>query len=296
MKRPLVLVEIAMHPKAEEILSTQCEITKEISRRAECDAVITYTALDSWLSEDLPHLKVVACHSSEPKFERWAQEHKVSISLVNSLWRTVAEHTVALMMSITRNIPAADLAIRKGEWQDHSGLKIRFSGHDFQNKTVGIWGLGQIGYEIAQMLSGFRMNIIYHDILPLVPELQKNISATPCTFDELLSRSDYFIAMVPLNEQTKGLLGKKEFEKMKKGCILINAARAGIIDETAFVEALGNGTLLGAAIDVQWDEPLPAGHPFTKMENLVMTPHLGGSTFECDKVLVDAVMGRLATR
>lgn len=290
MKKPLILVEIAMHPQAEEVLCSRCDVTHDPARRAECDAVITYTALDSWLEQELPNLKAVACHSSEPKFQQWAQQHGVSISLVDSLWRTVAEHTVALMMSIARNIPAADRAVRAGEWHNHNDLKVRFAGHDFQNRTVGIWGLGQIGYEIAQMLSGFRMNILYHDILPLAPELQEKISAVPCSFDELLERSDYFIAMIPLNEQTKGLLGRKEFAKMKKGCILINAARAGIIDEAAFTQALSDGTLLAAAIDVQWDEPLPAGHPFTKMDNLLMTPHLGGSTYECDMVLVNAVL------
>lgn len=292
--KPLVLVEIAMHPKAMEELSAVCRVTTHSEERSACDAIITYTAQDAWLEDNLSNLKAVACHSYEPAFGAWAEKNGVSVDLVASLWRTVAEHTVALLMSVTRQIPAANSAVRNGEWNNHNDLKVRFSGQDFQHKTLGIWGLGQIGFEVARMVQGFETDVLYTDVLPLPEHLQQQITAKPCSLDELLARSDYFIVMVPLDKTTRDSFGAAEFAKMKRGAILINTARAGIINEAAFDAALSDGTLAAAAIDVTWEEPMAKENPLLRHDNLLVTPHLGGSTYDCDMVLVDAVLRTIA--
>ena len=275
--RDLVYVGIAMHPEAEEILRQRADVTHDPAKRNTADAVIVYSPEASWPEEPgYENLRAIGCHVCEEPVLSWAKKKGVSITEAGSLWRTVAEHTLALMLGAARQISGADQAVRNGEWTDHEQLKVRFSGHDLQGKTLGIWGLGQIGKELAEMVRGFRMRVLYNDLVR-DQKLERDLGLEFVGLGELLKESDYFILLLPLNDQTSGIMGKEEFSQLKKGCIFVNTARAGIVDESAFLDAMTDGTIGFAALDVQWDEPLTEG-PELAFDNIVFTPHLGGST------------------
>ena len=316
--RPLVYIGIAMHPSAEEELSRAAEITHEPSRLPEADAVIVYSPDQKWTApavDESPasrvgfaRLKVIACHVCEEPVLNWVRRRGITVIEAGGLhpaecpesgqlpdagglWRTVAEHTLALMMSAARQLPAADAAVRRGEWTDHETLKTRFSGCDFYGKTLGIWGMGQIGRELADMVRGFRMRVLYNDITRDM-EAEKKLDVEFADLSAMLRESDYFALLLPLNESTRGIMGEHEFSLMKTGCVFVNSARAGIVDERAFMNAMRDGTIGYAALDVQWEEPLSHG-PLLEMTNIVFAPHLGGSTYECDKILVQGVLEAL---
>jgi D-3-phosphoglycerate dehydrogenase len=189
---------------------------------------------------------------------------------------TVAEHTMGLILSLARKIPFADKSLKEYKWE-----KKRFLGVELRGKILGIIGLGKIGSQVAKKAKAFEMKILAYD--PYVTEkLARSLGVKLVGLEELLSRSDFVTIHVPLTSKTKGMIGKKEIEKMKQGACLINCARGGIVDEKALYEGLKSGKLGGAALDVFEKEP-PAGNPLLKLQNIVVTPHLGASTEEAQR-------------
>jgi len=187
---------------------------------------------------------------------------------------TTAEHTLALLFSISRHIARADASVREGRWD-----KKKFQGNEITGKTIGIIGLGNIGQTVAKKAIALGMKAIGHDpYLSKEAAAKQNIRLVP--LETLFTDADYITVHVPLNESTEHLIGKAAFDLMKPTTYLINCARGGIVDEAALIEALENKKITGCALDVFEKEPLPADHPFTKMDNIVMTPHLGASTDE----------------
>ena len=291
MGRPLCYIGVAIHPAARAKLEEKYDLTENPDRIAEADAAVSYWVPLEWtLPGAAGKLKAIGCHSCDQIQRTWAYANGIRVTLADSLWRTVAEHTLALMMAAARNLVPADREIREGKWQEHVRIKEKFSGFDFQGKTLGILGMGQIGIQLAEMVRGFRMNVIYHYIVKLSEALEAELSVSWCDFDGLMAESDYLCILVPLIDSTIGLVGKEAFSKMKKGVILVNTARAGIIDENAFLEALENGTIGAAALDVFWNEGSEQKKELTERDNVIMSPHLGGSTYECDMVLVNGVL------
>lgn len=285
----LVYIGIAMHPQAEKELMQKVNVTHDPVLKNQADGVIVYSPEPTWPEETgFEKLKTIACHVCEEPVRGWAIQRGVSITEAASLWRTVAEHTLALLMSAVRNIPQAHQAVKEGKWKNHEDLKIQYSGHDFQNRTLGIWGLGQIGIELAEMLQGFRMKVLYHDLVRN-EAAEKKLGIVYTDPETLRRESDYFILLLPLNENTRGILGAEEMRQLKPGCIFVNTARAGIVSREAFLEAMDTGRIGAAALDVQWNEPLFEGKELM-YENIIFSPHLGGSTYECDKVLTDGVL------
>jgi phosphoglycerate dehydrogenase-like enzyme len=292
--KPICFVDIAMHQEAEKILEGSYQIIRKNDpafEKAELSAAIVYGISDEWINDPkFNRIRAIGCHSCSSNIKIWATEKNIKIIMANSLWRTVAEHTLALFMAAARNIPQADLDIRRGIWNNHVDLKIKHSGFDFQNKVMGIWGMGQIGKELAEMLKGFNMKILYNDLvkLPSIEEDKLNINF--CPFEQLLQESDYFCILIPLNDDTKGIMNKQAFSKLKKGCIFVNTARADIVNERDFLDALDNHIIASAALDVLWKEAMLQDRNLLNRYNLILTPHLGGSTFECDMVLVNGII------
>ena len=285
--KPRCAVGIALHPKAKKLLE-ETYTYAGMDAADEAEAALVYGVPDEWM-KTAKKLRAVGCHSCSREFEAWAAAKGVSIVKADSLWRTVAEHTLALAMAAARNVPQSDEAVRQGKWQDHEGLKVLFSGHDFQGRTFGIWGMGQIGRELAALLKGFSMEVLYSDIRPLPSEEEKRLGVSRVKFQELLARSDYFCVLVPHNASTDRLFGREAFSALKKGCIFINTARAGIVDKEAFIEAMEKGWIGAAALDVVWEEARPQPEELLRFKNLIFTPHLGGSNFECDAFLVRGI-------
>lgn len=193
-----------------------------------------------------------------------------------------AEHTIALMMAMARNIPQADRSLRAGEWK-----RSRFIGTEVYRKTLGVIGLGKIGREVARRAKGLGMSVIAYD--PFTPaEVAERIGVKLTDLNSLLAQSDFVTIHTPLNEQTRHLINAERLALMKDGARLINCARGGIVDEDALVDALRSGKLAGAAVDVFGKEPPPPDHPLLALENCVVTPHLGASTQEAQvNVAVD---------
>ncbi len=193
-----------------------------------------------------------------------------------------AEHTIALMLSIARKIPQATASMRAGKWE-----KKKFMGVELYQKTLGLVGIGVIGTIVADRARGLKMKVIGYDPY-LSPEIAEKRGVELVSFDELLSRSDFISVHTPLTEEPRNLIDHRAIEKMKRGVILINCARGGIINEKDLYEALQSGKVAGAALDVFEKEPA-IGNPLVELEQVVSTPHLGASTEEAQENVAIAI-------
>lgn len=197
---------------------------------------------------------------------------------------TTAEHTISLMLSLARHIPQAVASLKAGNW-----TREKFMGVELCNKTLGIIGLGNVGRIVAERAAGFKMKIIAYD--PFVPpENAAMASVELVALDEIYKRADFITVHTPLTKETRGLVNRAAFAKMKKGVRIINCARGGIVDEKDLADALRQGKVAGAALDVFVDEPPPANHPLLQMDQVITTPHLGASTDEAQLNVATAVV------
>lgn len=187
---------------------------------------------------------------------------------------TTAEHTICLMMSLARHIPQAVSSLKSGKW-----TRQKFIGVELCNKTLGVIGLGNVGRIVAERALGLRMKVLAHD--PFVTaENAARLGVALASLDEIYQKADFITVHTPLTEDTRGLIDRKAFAKMKKGVRIINCARGGIVDEQDLVQSLRDGKVAGAALDVFVEEPPPPDHPFFSMDQVITTPHLGASTGE----------------
>lgn len=185
-----------------------------------------------------------------------------------------AELTMAMMLSLSRNIPQGHNSLRAGEWK-----RSKFVGNELYGKTLGIYGLGKIGMAVAKRAKSFDMTVIGFD--PFVSkDYAQKFGVELVAFDELLSRSDYITLHVPATKETKGSIGAEQIAKMKPGARFINVARGGIVDEAAMCQAVEEGRIAGVAFDVYSSEPPAADNPLLKLDKAITTPHLGASTHE----------------
>lgn len=189
---------------------------------------------------------------------------------------STAELTVGLLFALARKIPQADASTKRGEWKRKEMKGVQVAG-----KTLGIVGLGRVGAEVARRASALGMKVIAYD--PLVsPEVGVKLHVRLVTLDRLLEESDFVTVHTPLTPQTKDMLGKAELSKMKKGAMLVNCARGGVVNEEALYEALSGGRLAGAAVDVFTEEP-PKSSRLLTLDNVILTPHLGATTREAQE-------------
>ncbi|MEE8582113.1 MAG: phosphoglycerate dehydrogenase [Myxococcota bacterium] len=185
---------------------------------------------------------------------------------------TTAEHAIALLVSLARHVPQAAASMRAGRWE-----KKRFTGIELYNRTLGVLGIGNIGRIVAVRAKGLGMKVIACD--PHVSaEVAARLDVKLVSFDEMLRQANALSLHVPKTKDTTGLLNRAAFAKMRPGMLVINAARGGIIDEEALLEALESGQVGGAALDVFAEEPPPPDHPLLQHERVICTPHLGAST------------------
>lgn len=197
---------------------------------------------------------------------------------------TAAEHTLALIFAAARLIPQAVASLRAGQWD-----RNRFVGFELTGKTLGLIGYGAVGRLVADRALGLRMRVVALD--PQVPAfVMEGGGVRPARdLDDLLQSSDVVSLHVPLNHETRNLLSREAIRRMKPGAILVNCARGGLIDEAALLEALNDGHVAAAAIDVWLPEPPPAEHPLIGHPKVVATPHLGASTHEAQVRVAQAI-------
>lgn len=186
---------------------------------------------------------------------------------------SAAEHTIALMLALSRNIPKANSQLKSGRWQ-----KRELVGTELRNKTLGIIGLGNVGSEVAKRAQAFEMYVIADD--PFVStNYAHKLKVDLVPLNQLLERSDFITLHVPLTASTKNLISAEALAKMKPTARIINCARGGLVDEEALVKAIEDGKIAGAAFDVFSAEPVTDSSRF-KSDKIVVTPHLGASTIE----------------
>jgi len=181
---------------------------------------------------------------------------------------SIAEHTLALLLAVARHIPAADAATRRGEWP--RGQSVELNG-----KTCGVIGLGAIGSRFAQLAAGIGMRVVAWTVHP-----RPIAGVQMVELDELYRMSDVVSVHLRLSPETQGMIGEAQFALMKPSAILINTARGAIVEESALLAALESHRIAGAGLDVFAVEPLPPEHPFTRLPNVVLTPHCAGITPE----------------
>ncbi|MBI5360081.1 MAG: phosphoglycerate dehydrogenase [Planctomycetes bacterium] len=188
---------------------------------------------------------------------------------------SVAELTLGMMLSMARKLHVADASTKQSKWE-----KKKFEGSELYQKTLGLIGIGRIGSEVAKRCQAFGMSVIAYD--PYIkPDMAKQMNVTlTSNLDELYSKADYISLHIPLTKETTNMLSTAQFEKMKNGVRIVNCARGGIIDETALANAIKAGKVAGVALDVYSQEPVPADSPLLKLEQCLLTPHVGASTFE----------------
>ncbi len=189
---------------------------------------------------------------------------------------TTAEHAIALMFAVARQLPEANASTQAGKWE-----KSKFMGTEITNKTLGLIGAGNIGSIVANRALGLKMKVIAYDPF-LSEERAAKIGVTKVELDELLAKADFITLHVPLTDKTRGILNAEAIAKMKKGVRIINCARGGLVDEAALAEALKSGQVAGAGFDVYEVEPAKDS-PLFGLPNVVCTPHLGASTTEAQE-------------
>jgi D-3-phosphoglycerate dehydrogenase/(S)-sulfolactate dehydrogenase len=200
---------------------------------------------------------------------------------------TVAELALAMILSLYRHVPSATASVKAGKWE-----KKRFQGREIAGKTLGVVGIGNIGSVLVDRARAMKMRVVAYDPF-ITPEAAAKMGAALVDLDTLWREADVVSLHVPLSEQTRHLVRAETLARMKKGAILVNCARGGIVDERALAESLAAGHLGGAALDVFEKEPPPADHPLFALDNLVCTPHIGASTEEAQSAVAVAIAEQL---
>ena len=258
------------------------KLQAEDSILQEIEGMLIYghPTINASLMDQTPRLKVISnfgvgvdhIHLSD------AKERGISVGYTpNLLDGATADHTFALLMAIARNIVIGHRYACGPDFTAHDPSILL--GSEVHSSTLGIVGLGNIGKQVARRASGFDMRVLYHNRKP-DPNAEAALGATYTPLPKLLTESDFVTINVPLTNETRSLIGSKEFAQMKSTAYLINVARGGVVDHNALLYALQNGQIAGAALDVTEPEPLPRDHPLLQQENLILSPHLGSATIQ----------------
>ncbi len=190
---------------------------------------------------------------------------------------TVAEHALLLMLAVYKKLGMRDRTMRAGNWV---GMREALSMRELRGKQVGIVGFGKIGRLLAEMVGGFRTSVVYYDVQAAPPEVERDLNAKRVELDELMKTSDVISLHTPLNDATRGLIGRETLARMKSTAILINTGRGPVVNEDALYEGLKSGAIAGAGLDVFEVEPLDPKSPLLTLDNIVVTPHIAGTTLD----------------
>lgn len=205
------------------------------------------------------------------------------INAVEGAMNAVAELVLGLMLSLARQTARGDRSIRNGQW-----LKNELKGTELRGKYLGIIGLGNIGKRLGRLARALNMNIIGYDVIPIDEEFSKEVGLMKADLDTLLQSSDYISIHVPLLDSTYHLINAQKIATMKKTAKIINTSRGGVVDEDALYDALKNGLLGGAALDVFEKEPA-IGTKLVELDNVILTPHIGAQTKEAQSLAANII-------
>ena len=209
------------------------------------------------------------------------------INAVEGAMNAVAELVVGLMLSLAREIPRADREVRNGNW-----IKKELMGTELRGKYLGIIGLGNIGKRLGRLAKSFNMNIIGFDVMPIDEEFSKEVGLMKADLGTLLASADYVSLHVPLLDSTKHMINAEKIATMKSTARIINTSRGGVIDEDALYDALKNGNLGGAALDVFEVEPATSNN-LRELPNFISTPHMGAQTKEAQSLAANVIAEKI---
>ena len=254
------------------------------SKIKEMDGLICfpYDKIDKEIIQSAKKLKAISTYSVgyDHIDTQFAKENKIRVGYTPEvLTDATADMAFALLLDSLRRISEGDRIIRKGQWKQIYGA-YDYVGLDLQGKTLGIMGLGRIGKTLAKRAKAFDMKIIYHNRKQISKTEEKKIGVKYTTFEKLISQSDIISIHVPHTKQTNGIFNMKIFRKMKNTAFLINTSRGKVVNEKDLAVALKQKIIAGAGLDVFETEPIKKNHPFLKLENIVLAPHVGSSTKE----------------
>jgi D-3-phosphoglycerate dehydrogenase len=293
MDKPKVLVADSISPKGVELLESGGQLLVEVRTglkenellaiAAEFSAIVvrSQTKITSKVIEAAKQLKVVGRAGvgvDNVDVDAATRRGVIVMNTPGGNTVSTAEHAFSLLVSIARNIPQADASMKAGKWDRKS-----FEGVELHGKTIGIFGMGRIGTEIARRVIAFGMRAIAYDPY-LSPSRARSLQVELFEdLDQVLAQSDFVTMHMPLTAETKHLINADRIAKMKRGARIVNCARGGLIDEQALFEALQSGQIAAAALDVYETEPPPANFALRALPNVVFTPHLGASTAEAQE-------------
>ncbi|HET6459088.1 MAG TPA: D-2-hydroxyacid dehydrogenase [Nitrosopumilaceae archaeon] len=253
------------------VVRSRTKITKEMIDRANKCKIIARVGVG------LDNIDVGAAKTKEIRV----------INAVEGAMNAVAELVLGLMLSLAREIPRADREIRNGKW-----LKKELMGTELSGKYLGIVGLGNIGKKLAKHARALNMNIIGYDVIPIPEDFSREVGLIKADLDTLISSADYISFHVPFTESTHHLVNSQLLAKMKKNACVINTSRGEIIDENALYDALKEGKIAGAALDVFESEPA-TGNKLATLPNVICTPHIGAQTKEAQALAANVIAEKI---
>lgn len=267
-----------------------------IEKAKDVDALATLLSdkIDAEVFDAAPKLKMVAQLAVGFDNVDLQEATKRGIYVSNTpevLTDTTADFAWTLLMALARRVVEADKYVRMGKWEVgwHPAM---LQGRDVHGATMGIVGAGRIGYAVAKRATGFSMKILFYDVIPR-PEMEKDFGAKKVDLDELLKQSDFVSVHVPLMKETHHLINAEKLRLMKKTAYLINNSRGPVVDEKALYEALNEGRIAGAGLDVFEQEPTSLANPLLKLDNVVVAPHISSASYETRSKMAEMVADNL---
>jgi len=238
---------------------------------------------NSDILDKAPNLKIISNISvgySNLDLEALTKRKIMATNTPDVLTDTVADMAMGLIISTARRMPELDQYVKQGQWKE--AVRTELFGMDIHHKTLGIIGMGRIGQAIAKRAHfGFNMDILYHSRTPK-PEAESQFYADYMNLENLLKESDFVCMITPLTEETRGMIGKKEFQLMKPSAIFINISRGSTVVEKDLIEALKEKEIAAAGLDVYVEEPINPDNELLKMNHVVTLPHIGSATYETE--------------
>jgi glyoxylate reductase len=265
------------------------------SKREIIDGIYTYghPLVDGLMMDRLTGLRVISNYGVGVDHINLRDAEARGVAVGNTpgvLESTTADLGFALLLAAARRVVEGDRYARSADFVRYDpGFLL---GREVHGKTLGVVGFGQIGSRVARRALGFEMTVMYHSRRRRL-DLESELGVRPATLAELLAASDFVILCVPLTDATRGLIGASALAKMKPTATLVNLARGPVVDTAALYNALKDGVIASAAVDVTDPEPLPRDHPLLRLPNLVITPHLGSATIETRRKMAEASVANL---
>lgn len=289
--KPTVFIDRTVPSEVEAKIAEHCDVDKWegtnpiprellLAKLANADGLLTAgSRVDAELLTHAPQLKAVSSISvgyNHFDIDAMRQRGIIGTHTPHVLNNTVADLAFALILGTARRVAELDRYVKEGKWI--SGVGNKWFGQDVHHAKLGIIGMGRIGEAVARRARfGFEMEVSYYN-RSRKPEAESLLGVRYLELNELLKKSDFVVMLAPLTPETANLIGREQFRLMKPSSIFINISRGQTVDEEALIEALQSGTISAAGLDVYEIEPIPADHPFLKMDNVLTLPHIGSAT------------------